>query len=254
MAVVRFIFHNWPLKLAAVLLATLLYAGLIVSASASSYDGSIPITVTGQPAGSFVLADPPLPDVTNIRYLVIGANRQPITSKSFSATIDLSGVKPAPNSLPVSVPVTVRATDPGTVQILEFSPSRVQVRLDPITSKEVPVSVDRGVIPEGLDPRPPVLSQDTVTVEGPDSSIRQVVGALARVRIQPVDFNQDVDLIAVDARGEEVKGVTLTPRSVRVTVQVNPTMTTKTLPVNPVVTGSPAAHFSVTVVTVHRSS
>jgi YbbR domain-containing protein len=80
--------------------------------------------------------------------------------------------------------------------------------------------------------------------------VRQVARAEARVRIQAVDFNQDVDLIAVDASGEEVTGVNLTPRSVRVTIQVNPTLATKTVPVNPVVTGAPATHWSVSSVVV----
>jgi len=102
----------------------------------------------------------------------------------------------------VSVPVIVRATDPSNIQVLDFSPSRIQVRLDPLVSKTVPVQVDHGTVPAGLDVREPVVSQDTVTVTGPESSVVLVAAAQARVQIQPsgIDINQAVDLIAVDAR------------------------------------------------------
>ena len=40
---VRFVVHNWPLKLAAIALATLLYAGLVASQDSSTFPG--PVTV-----------------------------------------------------------------------------------------------------------------------------------------------------------------------------------------------------------------
>ena len=247
--IVGFVFHNWPLKLAAILLATLLYAGLIVSASAETFQGRIPIQVLNQPGNAFIIGN--LDDVTSIRYLAIGTNRPTVITASFTATIDLAGVPVAAGSPPVSVPVIVRATDPGSIQVIDFSPSRIQVRLDPLTSKVVPVQVDRGTVPEGLDVRQPVVSQESVTVSGPESSVVLVAAAEARVRIQPsgIDVNQVVDLLAVDARGDVVPTVELLPSSVRVTIQIGSQLATRALPVNPVVAGSPDAGVVVTEVT-----
>ena len=244
--VIGFVFRNWPLKLAAILLATLLYAGLIVSASAETFPGHIPIQVLNQPSNAFIIGN--LDDVTSIRYLAIGTNRPAVTTASFSATIDLSGVPVAAGSPPVSVPVIVRATDPSNIQVLDFSPSRIQVRLDPLVSKTVPVQVDHGTVPAGLDVREPVLSQDTVTVTGPESSVVLVAAAQARVQIQPsgIDINQAVDLIAVDARDDVVPTVELQPSSVRVTIQIGSQLSTRALPVNPAVSGSPASSAVVT--------
>jgi YbbR domain-containing protein len=250
MGFLRFLFRNWPLKLAAVGLATLLYAGLIVSATASTYTSSIPITIIGKPAGTYVLPTPAIPDVTDIRYLLIGTKRPLITSSSFTATIDLSGIKVTANSAPISVPVTVTATDSGTVQILGFSPARVQVRLDPQGTRIVPVIEDHGLLAAGIDPQPATIVPASVSVSGPVSYVNQVATAVARIRLQTVDFSQDVDLIAVDGSGEEVKGVTLSPRTVAVTVPVNQAKTSKSLPVVPAISGTPAADFSVTGVTV----
>ena len=47
---VHLVTHNWPLKLAALVLATLLYAGLVVSQSAQELNGSVPIEALNQPA------------------------------------------------------------------------------------------------------------------------------------------------------------------------------------------------------------
>ena len=43
------IVHNWPLKLAAVGLATLLYGGLVLSQSTQTLSGIVPVTVKVQP-------------------------------------------------------------------------------------------------------------------------------------------------------------------------------------------------------------
>jgi YbbR domain-containing protein len=89
--------------------------------------------------------------------------------------------------------------------------------------------------------REPVVSQDSVTVTGQESSVVLVAAAEARVRIQPsgIDINQVVDLLAVDARGDVVPTVELQPSSVRVTIQIGSQLSTRALPVNPVVSGVP---------------
>jgi YbbR domain-containing protein len=237
--IVSFIVRNWPLKLAAILLATLLYAGLIVSASAETFQGRIPIQLLNQPKDTFVLGN--LDDVTTVRYLAIGTGRPQVTSSTFTATVDLTGVAAVPGAPPVSLPVVVRAVDPA-IQVIDFNPSRVAVRLDPLVTRDVPVKVDLGTVPPGLDVREPVVSQDPVTVSGPDSAVRFVASALARVRIDPsgIDVNETVGLLPVDARGEVVDGVDVQPSAVRVTIQIGSQLATRTLPVNAVVTGTPA--------------
>jgi len=241
---VAFVFRNWPLKLAAILLASLLYAGLIVSASAETFQGLIPIQLLNQPQDTFVLGN--LDDVTSVRYLAIGTDRPQITSSSFTVTVDLAGVVAVPGAPSVSFPVDVRSVDPA-VQVIDFTPSRVAIRLDPVVMREVPVMVDLGTVPPGLDVREPVVSQDPVTVSGPDSAVRSVAAALARVRLDPsgIDVNETVGLLPVDARGEVVSGADVQPSAVRVTIQIGSQLSTKTLPVSPVVTGTPASSVEI---------
>ena len=246
---VAFVFRNWPLKLAAIGLATLLYAGLIVSASAETFQGRIPIQLLNQPPDTFVLGD--IADVTSVRYLAIGSDRPQVTTASFTATVDLAGVVAVPGAPSVSLPVVVQSVDPA-IQVIDFTPSRVAVRLDPLVTREVPVKVDMGTVPPGLDVREPVVSQDPVTVSGPDSAVRTVAAALAEVRLDPsgIDVNETVGLQPVDAQGEVVGGVDVQPSTVRVTIQIGSQLSTKTLPVSPVVTGTPSPSVEITAVEV----
>jgi YbbR domain-containing protein len=246
---VGLVVHNWPLKLAAIVLAILLYGGLILSASIETFQGRVPITVLNPPSDAYVMGD--LPDVTTVRYLVLGSGAPRVTAASFSATIDLAGVESRPGAPPVSVPVRVQATDPSVVQVVDFQPSRIQVALDPLVSKEVAVRVDRGAVPPGLEIREPVVSTDTVTASGPESFVRLVAAAEARVAIPStgVDVNELVDLVPVDASGAVVSSVELSPTSVRVTIQVGSQLSTRAVPVNAVVTGTPADGFEISTVT-----
>ena len=75
----------------------------------------------------------------------------------------------------------------------------------------------------------------------------QVASAVARVRVQPagLDVNQDVDLVAVDGRGDPVSQVDLVPATSHVRIDVASSSTTRTLPVSPVVAGDPAAGYEI---------
>lgn len=241
--VLGFILHNWPLKLAAIALATILYAGLVLSQNARVWPGRVPIQVFNQPSTAFIVGQ--LEDVTNIRYFAPVAAADRLSSAAFTAWIDLANAEIDPDEPLVTVDVQLRVSDPA-VDILDYRPRRITVRLDPVVTRTVPVQVAQGVVPDGLEASPAMLSQQTVTITGPQSVVSQVVAAEAQVRIQPsgIDVDQLVDLIAVDARGEQLTPVEIQPSAVRVRIEVSTDVTTKTVPVAPVVTGVPAAGFT----------
>ncbi len=243
--VFRFIFRNWPLKLAAIVLATLLYAGLVLSQNALTWPGRVTIEVLNQPSSAFLVGT--LPDVTNVRYFAPADAAARLSRDSFHATVDLSGINATSTSRYVNVKVNVTVSDPR-VTILDFVPQQVQIQLDPVIRRVVPVQVDRGTVPSGLQANPPILDVQQVTAFGPSSVVRQVAAAEARVRIQPsgVDIDQSVDLVAVDARGDTLSPVEFDPPSVHVRIQVGSQLSTRTMPVNPIVTGTPSDGYNVT--------
>ena len=250
---VGIVVHNWPLKLGAVALATVLYAGLVVSQNVRVRLGPIPIERSGQAADVYVAAITP-DSVSQVRYFAPADVASRITNASFRATIDLSGVRPAPGGASVSVPVTVEpvvGAEAG-LQVTGWSPSTVSVRLEEVIDKTVRIRVEAGKPPEGLTATPPVLDRTTAIVRGPASAVQKVDAAVARVTIDAsgIDVDEDVELIPVDARGDPVSPVNLDPRTVHVRIRVGQQLTTRTVPVVPIVSGSPASGYAVASITV----
>jgi YbbR domain-containing protein len=244
---VGFVVHNWPLKLAAILLATFLYAGLVLSQNARVWPGPIPIQVQHQPTSAFIVND--LGSVTSVRYFAPVGVAEGLSSSAFLATVDLAGVN-VDAGRPILANVTLQG--PTGVNILDYKPRQVYVQLDPLQTQTVPIHVTHGIVPEGLTLDPPQISQSTATVSGPASVVMKVVALEARVQIQAsgIDVDQLVDLVAVDGRGEVLSPVQISPASVRVRIPVGSPVTTKSVPVSAQLTGSPADGFAVGTVTV----
>jgi Uncharacterized protein conserved in bacteria len=237
--------HNWPLKLAAIGLATLMYGGLVLSESTQAFTGVIAVTAEGQPADTVRLTA--LDPVTLIRYFAPAG--VPVTSSSFEATVDLSAVDAQAG--PVNVRIEVTSPD-SRIRVLGYEPQFMSVQLDPLDQKSVPVQVERGVVPGGLDLGDTTVDPAVVTVSGPQSRVRQVVAVRADVQIQPsgIDVDQDVQLVPIDGLGNAVRTIDVTPSTARVTIPVFSNRQTRSLPVDPILNGTPAAGFEIASVTV----
>jgi YbbR domain-containing protein len=242
-----FLVRNWPLKLAAVTMAVLLYGGLVLSENVQAFEGRIPIEGINQPRSMVLLSN--LGDVRVVRYFTPDSAGIRLDSSYFRATVDLANVDPKAGA--VSLPVKVVAIDPR-VQIQEYEPSRINVQLDEVVTRTVPVRVDWGVVPPGLDVREPTISVESATVAGPASVIRRVASAVARISIDPsgLDVDRDVELLPVDDLGEVLTPIDVTPATVRVRIAVFTDRQSKSVPVAPIITGAPAAGYEIASVTV----
>jgi YbbR domain-containing protein len=239
----RLITHNWPLKVAAVVLATLLYAGFVISQSVQEFSGSILIDVVNQPADAQLATD--LPPVTNVRYISLGDASARASSSSFQATVDLATIDP--DAGPTFVPVKVESVDPR-FQVVSWEPPSVRVALDPIKSRSgIPVRVVTNPTPEGLDVREPVYDPETVTITGLASVVDLVTEVQANVTIEPsgLDVDRDVELIPVDAVGNRLTPVDVEPPTAHVRIAVFRDAESRPLPVTPAVTGAPAPGFAI---------
>jgi YbbR domain-containing protein len=243
----RLIFHNWPLKLAAIVLASMLYAGLVISQSAQELPGGIRVDILNLPADASLVQTPP--QVTRVRYVAISDPTARATPDSFRATIDLKDVDPQVG--PTVVPIRVESVDPRFT-VLSWDPPSVQIRLDPLRDKVVKVNVVTGPIPDKLQVRPAVVTPATVTVRGPASVIDRVASARADVTIEPSGLNvdRDVDLVPVDDVGNRVTPVNVDPSTAHVQIAVLSEPQTHTVPVNPNVTGTQAVGYEVVSVAV----
>ena len=202
---VSLITHNWPLKVAAVVLATLLYAGFVVSQQFQEFTSPIEIDPLNTPADAALAED--LPPVTSIQYFTVDDPNARATSQSFRATVDLATVDP--NAGPTFVPVKVESVDPR-FQVVRWEPPSVRVTLDPLKTRNgIPVHVITSETPEGLDVREPIVDPETVSITGLASVVDLVTEVQANVTIEPsgLDVDRDVELVPVDAVGNRLTPV-----------------------------------------------
>ena len=61
--------------------------------------------------------------------------------------------------------VTLSAFD-SRIQIVDFQPQQVEVQLDPVTTRTMLVTVEPGVVPDGLELGPEQTDPSSVTVSG----------------------------------------------------------------------------------------
>lgn len=242
------VIHNWPLKIAAIGLATLLYGGLVLSESTTELRDVWSVSPVGQPEDTFLLTV--LEPVTVVRYFAPSGVR-PIAA-TFTATVDLSGVEPG--SGPQLVPIVVTSVD-DRITVLDSEPNVMTVELDALETKTVPVVVERGTVPGGIELGDLVVDPAEVLVSGPTSVVERVVAARADVAIQAsgIDVDQEVRLVAVDQIGDAVSPVNIRPTTARVQIPVFTDRQTRTVPVSPVITGTPAAGFEIATIVVEPS-
>ena len=230
----RWIFRNWELKLGATGLATILYTGLVFSGSfTEARIPGVPIQRINQPNGAYVITQDL--GTVQVHYREVSGTSAPVTTDSFAATVDLSQYDMQRAGQQQSLPVQVRSLADG-VSWLDFTPTRVTVNLDVLDTHSVPVVLDRGTVPAGLELGTPTLSADKVEARGPRSLLNQVVAAQARVTIDAsgIDFSGQVRLVAVDARGQPVEAVELTPDVISVQIPVTTQETSKTVTTDPI--------------------
>ena len=237
--------RNWHLKVSAVLLATVLYTGLVFSGSFASRTISIRIDLVNQPPNSYVL--------TNEVGFVQVEFRAPrdvidaVVEEAFVARVDLSeyDMEAAPD--PQFLEIDVQALN-DAIEITSEEPQTVRVEIDRIDQLTVPIEVDVGDVPDGLEASRPETSEDEVQVRGPASVVGRVDRAVASVNLDAsgIDFDRPVELVLVDVEGQPIGDglVDATPRTVAVRVDVEAVEETKTVPIRPEITGTPAAGFA----------
>ena len=238
-AITRMIFGNWPLKLTALGLATVLYMGVAISESTQSWTGPVPIEVLNAPTGGALLDDPGA--VERIEFRAPDAVADALTNDSFRASIDLSSVQPRPGANTVDVPVDVFPVDPR-VRVVDYDPPGVTVRVDQVVSRTMPVEINHGPLPDGIELGPVTVEPNQATITGASSRLQNVRTVEGRfvVDASGINIDEEVALEAFDDVGAIVPGVEVQPSSARVQVDVAHQLAYATLPVIPQLIGQPA--------------
>jgi YbbR domain-containing protein len=133
--------------------------------------------------------------------------------------VDLSELSAGPHNVPVQVQIVQRP-----VEIVSFSPSSVDVSLDPLQTRSLPIKLDvRGEPAVGYKAEAPLLSKDTVVISGSETLVKRVeeIRAILDISQMQEDIERTLTLQAVDNNDIPITGLSLNPDRVQVTQMIS---------------------------------
>ncbi len=166
-----------------------------------------------------------------------------LAERGVEAQVDLSGLGPGTYTVPVRI--IVRATP---VRVEAFEPAAVEVTLEEVLTRTVPVTIEvQGEPAVGYEFGPLQVVPTQVTVQGPRSAVEQVRSVRARLVVQDLRSTLErwLTVQPYNAQGLVVEGVSLTPDRVRVVLPVRQLGGYRDVSVRVVMRGQPAAGYLV---------
>jgi YbbR domain-containing protein len=178
----------------------------------------VPIRVIPNPA--LVLTNQnELPSLATVTVRAPGSVLAAMNADDITLTLDLSTYTPGTHT----VPITAVINPDKRASIVRISPRTWAVRLEPLLAQLKPVRTEITSQPGALFAvSAPTLDVVQAEVSGAQSRVSRVAEVVARVGLAEVRgvFDDSVPLLALDAAGEVVGGVTISPAAVRVRIEV----------------------------------
>ncbi|MBU1118327.1 hypothetical protein KKH43_00410 [Patescibacteria group bacterium] len=175
-----------------------------------------------------------------------------ITDDTFSAYVDAKGLQAGEYTLPVKV-----VSEDPTVQVLETEPQEVRVVIDSVESEKRDIRPKgEGTPGEGYVQEEPSVTETSAMVSGAKRNVENVAEVIAPVAVDGAmsDVTQTVDLEAVDSEGNRVESVSISPKTVEVTVPVHKEEGVKTVGVKAKTKGSPPQGYWISDIKMSPSS
>jgi len=128
------------------------------------------------------------------------------------------------------------------VRVVSYDPPGVIVQVDEVVSQVIPVTIEHGPVPEGIQVGPVSVEPALARISGASSRVQNVrsVGGHFVIDASGISIDEEVELEAYDEVGAIVPGVDVEPRSARVKVAVARQLAYGTVPVIPELVGEPA--------------
>ncbi len=250
-------FRSLASQLISIIIAVILAATVWVVAvgeenptSEKYYPNPLAIEVTNIGEGLVIFGDKP--DTAVIRVRAPQASWDQFHPGSFRVIADMKGM----DAGDYQVKLTVVSND-SRASVTSIEPDTVRIRLERIKSRQMDVHSDvLDAAPIGYSAGSPVISPTLVTVTGAETVVDQVNEVVADVYLRgsksPVQ--RDVTVLARDAQGNLVQGVTITPATISVDVQVEQRVGYKDVSIKTTLKGAPAPGYWVSNITVNPSS
>ena len=240
-----------PTLLTAFLLALVLWIYAVTSTDpteSGTFGTPIPIEIIGQDPALIRMGELPTTLTLKLsapRSIWGDLNNQPSLIR---AIVDLSGMEAGTHVLPVQVQIGARPA-----QIESYTPATVEITLENLMTRTLPVNLAiQGEPAVGYQAETPALSNDSVTITGPEALVNQVdqVQAVLDVNLLQQSIVRTIPLKAVDATQSPVTGITLSPSEITVTQEITQRFGYRSVVVNVVVSGQVAQGYRLTNISV----
>jgi YbbR domain-containing protein len=208
-----------------------------------AYPKPIPIEIIGQDSSLVLTNSIPSNLSVSIRAPHTVWEKMLIEDNAVRAILDLTGLSAGEHEVPVQIQVSRRPT-----QIVLANPTSVTVNLEPIANQTLTVNHSLSGQPAaGYQAGEAVWDSDEVSISGPESLVKQAVHARAVVNMDGARENMDtsVDIQITDADGNVLRGLTVTPDSVHVSIPIRQQGGFRDVAVKVVVQGQQAAGYRI---------
>ena len=162
----------------------------------------------------------------------------------FSAYVDLNGVTKREQA----VRVHVETEGIRGVRVVGTIPETIIVNLEDLETIDIPVRVRPiGTTPFGYELGDISSTKNIVSVAGPASLIDRVSDAVADINITglTLPIEQTVNLVPRGSGGGEIRGVSIDPPSLGVTIDIQRSTLSRTLPLKVNITGDPSNGYRI---------
>lgn len=221
-ALLRLILRNLSTFLLSFALALVVWISAVTAADPNvERTRTVPLEIIGQDANMVIMGNLPAQVRVTVRAPRSVADRISNTENSIHAWIDLSEFGAGNHVVPVQTRINELY---HPVRLIQISPESVSVDLQPLVSRRMDIKVTiRGEPALGYQKGLPSRKPTYVTLSGPESLVSQVAEVQATLDISDASetVREEVPLVATDAKGQPVTGITLTPSRIEVTQPIS---------------------------------
>ncbi len=254
-AAARWLLTNLPLALLAMLLAVLTWVTAAEEADPINTDRFlqvIPVEMNGLAEGMVIVGE--VDAWTQVTIRAPESVWDGLSADDFSASIDLTGLGVGTYHVPINVTISEERS-PSELVLIE--PQTVAVELQRRTARTVPVNVQvKGEPALAYSAQTTVVTPTAVTISGPGTYVSRVVETSVETSVQDAetDVEEVLALQPLDADGQVVPYVKVTPAVAHVRVPIEIKEDFRTLTVKPVREGLIAYGYTITGFSVYPES
>lgn len=248
-------FKNWLKTLPSLLLSLAIAITIWIIAVTS-----------GDPTETRAVEDIPLQVIGQDETLLITSNLQPVITLQISApisvwdevpandqpataVIDLSGLQAGDHTVPVQV-----ALQMTPARLILQEPEKILITLEELLTESKPITINKiGEPSVGFSDGTPILEQPNVVIRGAKSLVEKVamVQADADIRDLRETLKGSLILRALDAEGNVIQGVAITPAQVAVEIPIEAQTGYRNVVVKVLWSGQPATGYRLTSLSVN---